>query len=154
MSQSSSSVPYDPRFAAKIKNSSTQILHLQDSVLACRRDLGSLKATQEKARLRHQAKNRLNSWRTMYDIGAMPDGRLRAPDKAFNVRAYSNMDRDMWDGGSRGETLRGWFQKFAEARGREIWNAQNEGYLVPSGYQKPPQMEKINHYQSRILNRR
>ena len=85
--------PYDSRFATKMNNAEHRIQSLQDSVLASRRSLASLKAAQEKARLKHQARNRLVSWRTMYDIVSMPDGRLRAPDKAFNVRAYSNMDR-------------------------------------------------------------
>jgi len=67
----------------------------------------------------------------MFNIVKMPDGDLRPPDKTFNVRVYSNMDRDMWDGGSRGETLRGWFQKHAEQRGMEVWNPEKTKYVVP-----------------------
>ena len=51
--------------------------------------------------------------------------------------------RDMWDGGARGETLRGWFQKMAEVRPRELWNAEKAGYLVSSGFSEKPQVQSI-----------
>jgi len=58
---------------------------------------------QETRRNKHFAKTRLKNWKKMYNIVKMPDGSLRPPDKTFNIRVYSNMDRDMWDGGARGE---------------------------------------------------
>jgi len=84
----------------------------------------------------------------------MPDGSLRPPDKAFNTRAYSNMDRDMWAGGERGETLRGWFQKEAESRERELWSGEGTGFLVPSMQRsKSVDVMQVTRYESRIKNR-
>ena len=99
------------------------------------------------------------NWKKMFNIVKMPDGDLRPPDKTFNVRVYSNMDRDMWDGGSRGETLRGWFQKHAEQRGMEEWNPEKTKYVVPNNSagvaasRTKADVLVVDHYRSKILNR-
>jgi hypothetical protein len=65
------------------------------------------------------------------------------------------MDRDMWDGGERGETLRGWFQKNAKAQERELWNGERTGFLVPNPNRTVPgpDVMQVKHYESRLLNR-
>jgi hypothetical protein len=124
-------------------------------VLQKRRDLLTLKKNQEITRNKFNTSAKLEGWRTLYNIVKLPDGSLRPPDKTFNIRAYSNMDRDMWDGGERGETLRGWFQKNAEVRDRVIHDNEKTGYLVPSmnRSQSCSDVMQVRHYESRILNR-
>ncbi|GMI08358.1 hypothetical protein TrLO_g6499 [Triparma laevis f. longispina] len=146
---------YDQNMARKIAKSEAKIIHIADEIHEKRRQMIKLKMKQETERNKHFAKTRLKSWRTMYEIVKMPDSSLRPPDKTFNVRAYSNMDRDMWDGGSRGETLRGWFQKFAEIKPRTIWQPEQTSYLVKNSERvaPSPNVMQVKHYESRILNR-
>ena len=123
-------------------------------VPTCRTTTSQLKKDQETHRNGHFAKTRLTNWKKMYNIVKMPDESLRPPDKTFNVRVYSNMDRDMWDGGARGETLRGWFQKNAAQREIEHWSPQKTGYVVPNAAHQPKaDVMQVDHYKSRILNR-
>ncbi len=140
----------------KIAKNQRKLIDIQNSILSKRRQLQSLRHQQGRQRDKRFAAARLQSWRSTFDIVKLPDGSLRPPDKTFNVRAYSNMDRDMWDGGARGEKLRGWFQKGAgPPRERTLWNAEGEGYLVQNAQRGPPTPDVYTHqyYESRILNR-
>ncbi|GMI33179.1 hypothetical protein TrCOL_g6019 [Triparma columacea] len=145
---------YDDNMKKRIVQKENAILNLQNQILEKRRAMIKLKKDQETHRNKHFAKTRLTNWKKMYNIVKLPDESLRPPDKTFNVRVYSNMDRDMWDGGARGETLRGWFQKNAAQREMEHWSPQKTGYVVPNtSYQPKPDVMKVDHYKSRILNR-
>mmetsp|Transcript_3328 Transcript_3328/g.6772 ORF Transcript_3328/g.6772 Transcript_3328/m.6772 type:complete len:185 (-) Transcript_3328:32-586(-) len=145
---------YDSNMGRRIVQKENAILSLQNQILEKRRAMIKLKKEQETRRNRHFAKTRLTNWKKMYNIVKMPDESLRPPDKTFNVRVYSNMDRDMWDGGARGEKLRGWFQKNAAQRKMELWNAQDSGYVVKNtAYQPKSDVMQVDHYKSRILNR-
>jgi len=139
----------------KLAKKQALIINLQNAVLSKRREISDLKGSQETTRNRDRTAAKLGSWRTLYNIVKLPDGKLRPPDKTFNIRAYSNMDRDMWDGGERGETLRGWFQKGSTNSEREIWNAENSGFLVPNQARTGPTTYamEVRHYDSQILIR-
>ena len=63
----------------------------------------------------------------------------------------------MWDGGERGEVLRGWFlQNAPEIEVRELYNPEKEGFLVrnPHPRSQNPQVYKVEHPEFSLSNPR
>ena len=148
--------PYDENLSKKLAKRASQLLVLDSQVLAKRREIEDVKARQTTRKYGFAATTKLDSWQTMYNIVKLPDGSLRPPDKTFNVRVYSNMDRNMWEGGERGNKLRYWFQKDADKTWRppETFDAERERYVVPNpNPRQDTYREEFKPYVSKIINR-
>ena len=151
---------YDPYMHKKLRSKEARIIQLQGQILAKRREQSSLIHRQRESKNKHFTETRLKNWKTMYDIVKLPDASLRPPDKTNNIRTYSNMDKDMWDGGERGEVLRGWFlQNAPEVRlGEKIesYDAEKEGFLVRNEARRveEPQVMRVDHNRYTLTNPR
>ena len=155
---------YDVNLHIKLATCKKQIHEMETKVQSLRQQQQNLKDRQTIICNSSSTSTKLQSWKTMYNIEKLPDGSLRPPDKSFNVRAYSNMDKTLWGGGTRGETMRGWFQdqKDPEFSGTGILPAKSQQFqfnpmesgLLQTNTNLRPAVDPgpKEAYKSRILN--
>ena len=160
-SSSSSAHPvYDMNMGQKLKAKENRLINLQNQILANRREQAELRHKQAEKKNKRETETRLSNWKTMFDIVKLPDASLRPPDKTNNIRTYSVMDKDLWDGGERGEVLRGWFLSQApKLTGHEkikSYNAEKSGFLVKNMNRREPTPDvyEVDHNRYTLTNPR
>jgi len=135
--------PYDGNLHKRLKIREQKISLVQEKIMEKRRSHDELKLKLQRKREHQCVMTQQKNWKTMYNIVKLPDGTLRPPDKTNNIRTYSNMDKNLWEGGEKGEVLRGWFLQHATNIQMDHYDPEKSGFLVKRSTPMPPSTPNV-----------